>query len=241
MDAKESLCAVLDVLLELKTATPKNLVSDVVLGNATQEITDRGWDELDSFGNGDKHDEQHIEAVVDQAIAEKYIKQEGVQLQITPKGKKFLKTPTEFELKDEDEAPDAPSGTEASALSHLVDTIDDGAIVIPEVLEQTSSRSRIQMQLIQAIDRKMALDDFAGQHSLEFEEVLDELEHLIARGRSLDIGYFVDEVLGDECVEELSECFEAVEGDLQLAIDEMGDVYRPEEIRLALIDWKNHR
>ena len=69
---------------------------------------------------------------------------------------------------------------------------------------KASPKTKQQIKLIRAIDRKIALDDFAESESLGLDDVLTDLENFIQQGRILDITYFTNEVLGEECVEELS-------------------------------------
>ena len=51
----------------------------------------------------------------------------------------------------------------------------------------TNAKSQQMIHLIQAIDRKIPLDDYAEQNQLDFDDVLSQLEHLIKRGPKLDI------------------------------------------------------
>ena len=94
------------------------------------------------------------------------------------------------------------------------------------------------IHLIQAIDRKIPLDDYAEQMQLGFDEVLDNLEHLIQRGTRIDISYFVDEVMEKECQDELFDYFDEENGDVEKAISEFDGIYQPEEVRLARLVWK---
>ena len=101
-----------------------------------------------------------------------------------------------------------------------------------------NGKSQQMIHLIQAIDRKIPLDDYAEQNQLDFDEMLFQLEHLIKRGTKLDIQYFIDEVLEKDCQEELFDYFDEVDGDVNKAIDEFYGIYQPEEIRLARLVWK---
>ena len=104
---------------------------------------------------------------------------------------------------------------------------------------QASPHTKRQIKLIQAIDRKIALDDYAESEGIDLEDVLDDLEEMVAAHKSLDITYFTDEVLGETCVQELAEYFESANTDaLDTALEEYGDVYNAEEIRLARIVYR---
>ena len=69
--------------------------------------------------------------------------------------------------------------------------------------------------------------------------MLDELEMLAEQKRHLDITYFTDEVLGDDCMNELLGYFQqAKSDDMESAMKEYGDTYQEEELRLARIVFR---
>lgn len=228
MDAKESLCTLLESLLELKRSMPRALLLDFVTGNASSAVKELKLHKHELFGSGDKHDEEHYNTVLDQAVQDKFIKVANEVLTPTPKGKKFLTAPTPYFLNDqEQEEPEAG----------MIDGMDDLLSPSPASQQVVGTKAKMKIQLIQAIDRKISLDYFAEQQNLAFSDVLDELEALQRSGRNINIRYFVDEVLDEDCQAELNTCFDEVKGDIGLAIKEMGDVYEPEEIRLARLCW----
>lgn len=143
---------------------------------------------------------------------------------------------------DEDELEETePSAKDNDLLDSLVESAlnDDKEEDIPLPMPPSSTAKSQQMiHLIQAIDRKLPLDDYAEQNQLDFDDVLDNLEHLIQRGTKLDITYFTDEILGKECLDELFDFFDEVDGDVEQAIDEFYGIYQPEEVRLARLVWK---
>ncbi len=237
MDAKESLCALLESLTELNKKTPRTLLVDFVTGNASSAIKEHQLVEHELFGCGDKHDEDYFNMVIDQAIADKYLKTAENELSITAKGKKYLKAPTPYVIEENDEQGE-PDG---NALENVDDFADTEQIVPSASSDSIGSHAKVKIQLIQAMDRKIALDDFAEQNNMEFDEVLDVLESLKSSGRKFDITYFVDEVLGEESLDELCEYFNTVDGDIAKTIKEYGDVYEPEEIRLAHLTWEEKK
>ena len=84
----------------------------------------------------------------------------------------------------------------------------------------------------------MALDDIAVAKGIEFEELLDEVESIVYSGTKLNIDYFLEEVLDDDKVEEIYEYFKESEtDDIDEAIDELGDDYTEEEIRLVRLKF----
>ncbi len=243
MDARESLVMVLNALHELKKQhTTRTLVIDFVRGQESREITELGWDKLELFGCGDKREDVHYNMVVDQAVEEKYIKETDGILKITQKGEKFRKASTPFMLK-EDNDDEEPNSKDNDMLNSLVESAlkdgddEDDELALALAPNPATQRSQQMIHLIQAIDRKIPLDDYAEQMQLGFDEVLDNLERLFKQGVKVDIQYFIDEVLEKECQDELNDYFDEVNGDVERAIEEFDGAYQPEEIRLARLVW----
>lgn len=244
MDAKDSLKVVLDALHELKKQhIARQTLIDLVRGIESREVTDHGFEHLESFGQGDKREELHYNLVIDQAIAEGLLKMTVDGIVATQRGVRFRKSPTSFILKEESE--DAgPNDSDNAMLNTLVEEAlkeekDEESIEpVPLPPSPATAKSQQMIHLIQAIDRKVPLDDYAEQNQLDFDEVLDNLEHLIQRGTQLDIHYFTDEVLGKEALDELFDYFDEVDGNVEKTIDEFYGIYQPEEIRLARLVWE---
>ena len=206
------------------------------MGKETREITDARMDEKETFGSGEAHDEDYWSTVIDAAFEHGLLKNKSAKkgdIVPTPAGKKFLRSPETIIIKDEGDMEEMPQDT------GLDDIVQSALDVRMPAKKTTSLRTKQQMNLIHAIDCKIALDDFAENESLGFDEVLDELEALVHQCRRLDITYFTNEVLGADCIEELMDYFKAAKtDDLDQALKEYGDVYEAEEIRLARIVYR---
>ena len=84
----------------------------------------------------------------------------------------------------------------------------------------------------------MALDDIALAKGIEFDELLDEVESIVYSGTKLNIDYFLEEVLDDDKVVEIYEYFKESEtDDVEDAMEELGDDYSEEEIRLVRLKF----
>lgn len=240
MEAKDTLTKVLKALIEIKDPIKRQPLLDFLVGKEGKEAQDQKWDDMETYGIADSHDEEFLANLVDAAMEAGFIKPKPAKseyLVVSAAGKKFAKKPTSFEMSDEDEMGGDPTGGDQS-----LDDILDPELIVHRSESNTSARTKLQIKLIKAIDRKIALDDFAEAESLGLDEVLDELENMIRQGKKLDITYFTDEVLGESCVDELIEFFEDEESDdLDNALNEYGDVYNPEEIRLARLVYRCRR
>ena len=101
-----------------------------------------------------------------------------------------------------------------------------------------AKKSIIKVKIIQSIDKQLALDDIAESLGLSFDELLDEVEAIVYSGTKLNINYFIEEVIDDEHVDDIYEYFRESETDsLDDAINELGDEYSEDEIRLVRIKF----
>ena len=101
-----------------------------------------------------------------------------------------------------------------------------------------AKKSIIKVKIIQSIDKQLALDDIAESLGLSFDELLDEVEAIVYSGTKININYFIEEVIDDEHVDDIYEYFRESETDsLEDAINELGDEYSEDEIRLVRIKF----
>ncbi len=117
---------------------------------------------------------------------------------------------------------------------------EENEIERPEDLRirTTANKSKIKVGIIHSIDRKVALDDIAVANGIEFDELLDEIEAIVYSGTKINIDYFIEDVIDDDHVEDIYQYFKESEtDDLDEAIDELGDDYTEEEIRLVRIKF----
>ena len=99
-------------------------------------------------------------------------------------------------------------------------------------------KSKFKVAIIQSIDRKVALDDLAVSNGVEFDEMLSEVESIVYSGTKINIDYFINEVMDEDHVHDIYDYFKKSEtDDLEVAINELGEDYSEEEIRLVRIKF----
>ncbi len=117
---------------------------------------------------------------------------------------------------------------------------EENEIERPEDLRirTVANKSKIKVSIIHSIDRKVALDDIAVAKGIDFDELLDEVEAIVYSGTKINIDYFIDEVMDEDHVSDIYQYFKESEtDDLETAVDELGDDYSEEEIRLVRIKF----
>ncbi len=105
-------------------------------------------------------------------------------------------------------------------------------------IRTVANKSKLKVAIINAIDRKVALDDLAISKGVEFDELLDDIESIVYSGTKLNIDYFLEEILDEENLCEIYEYFKSSDTDsIDVAIEELGGEYTEEEIRLVRVKF----
>ena len=120
--------------------------------------------------------------------------------------------------------------------------VQENEIERPEDLRVRSvaNKSKLKVSIIQAIDRKIALDDIAESKGLDFSELLDEIEAIVYSGTKININYFLSQIMDQDRIDEVFGYFkeEAESDDINQAIEDLGaEDYTEEEIRLVRIKF----
>jgi ATP-dependent DNA helicase RecQ len=126
-------------------------------------------------------------------------------------------------------------------LKVIKEHVKENEIIRPEDLRvrTVANKSKLKVSIIQAIDRKIALDDIALSKGLDIFELLDEIEAIVYSGTKINIDYFLNEIMDTDHIEEIFEYFSSAETDkIDAALDELGeDDYSETEVRLVRIKF----
>ncbi|NDP21797.1 MAG: DNA helicase RecQ [Paludibacter sp.] len=126
-------------------------------------------------------------------------------------------------------------------LKLIKEHVKENEIIRPEDLRvrTVANKSKLKVSIIQAIDRKIALDDIALSKGLDIFELLDEIEAIVYSGTKINIDYFLTEVMDPDHVDEIFEYFNSAETDkIEPALDELGENdYSETEVRLVRIKF----
>ncbi len=120
--------------------------------------------------------------------------------------------------------------------------VEENDIERPEDLRvrTVANKSKLKISIIQAIDRKVALDDLAESRGLEIEELLDEIDAIVYSGTKINIDYFLEEIIDSDRLEEAFDYFKntAKTDNIQNALVALGeDDYTESEMRLIRIKF----
>jgi len=126
-------------------------------------------------------------------------------------------------------------------LKVIKEHVKENEIIRPEDLRvrTVANKSKLKVSIIQAIDRKIALDDIALSKGLEISELLDEIEAIVYSGTKINIDYFLNEVMDPDHIDEIFDYFSSAETDkIDAALDDLGeDDYSETEVRLVRVKF----
>ena len=117
---------------------------------------------------------------------------------------------------------------------------EENEIERPEDLRvrTVANKSKMKVSIIQAIDRKVALDDISVSKGIEFDELLDEIEAIVYSGTKLNIDYFIDDIMDEDHMLDIYDYFkESTTDNIEDALEELGDDFTEEEVRLVRIKF----
>ena len=119
--------------------------------------------------------------------------------------------------------------------------VDENDITRPEdfVVKSAPTKSADKIFIIQSVDRRMSLEDIADAKGLELDELVTEIEGIVASGTKLDLNYYIGQTIDDEVVEDIYEYFksEATSDSVEEALTVLGSDYEEMEIRLVRIKF----
>ena len=107
------------------------------------------------------------------------------------------------------------------------------------VMKSMVNKSVNKVYIIQSIDRKIPLDEIADSKGMDMEELLDEIEAIVASGMKLNLNYYIEQTIDDDIVDEIFDYFrnEAESDSLEAAMEDLRDDYDEPEVRLVRLKF----
>jgi len=119
--------------------------------------------------------------------------------------------------------------------------VEENEIERPDdfVMKSMVNKSVNKVYIIQNIDRKIPLEDIADSKGMEMDELLNEIEAIVASGTRLNLDYYIEQTLDEDVVDEIFEYFrdEAESDSLEAAMEDLRDDYDESEVRLVRLKF----
>jgi ATP-dependent DNA helicase RecQ len=81
------------------------------------------------------------------------------------------------------------------------------------IVKQVANRSKKKVNIIQAVDRKIPLEDIASGNQLSMDELMEEMVSIVLSGTKLSIDYYIEDNVDEYSLEETVEYFMRAETD----------------------------
>ncbi|MGB7499471.1 MAG: RecQ family ATP-dependent DNA helicase, partial [Moheibacter sp.] len=108
------------------------------------------------------------------------------------------------------------------------------------VIRSVADKSNHKVYIIKSVDRKIDLEGMAEAKNLSMDELISEMESIVYQGTKLDISYYLNDVLDEDQQEEIHDFLLEAENDsMSNLLEEFGNVYDEEELRLMRIKFIN--
>ncbi len=121
--------------------------------------------------------------------------------------------------------------------------VEENDIIRPEDMRirTVAKNSQQKISIIQAIDRRVDLDDLAESKGMSMDELLDEIEAIVYSGTKLNINYFIEEIMDPDKEEEIYDYFRGASTDnVKTALREIDEDDVSEiDVRLVRIKFQS--
>jgi ATP-dependent DNA helicase RecQ len=119
--------------------------------------------------------------------------------------------------------------------------VEENDIEKPEefVMKSVANRSSNKIFIIQNVDKKIPLETIAKNKGYKIDELLEEMETIVASGTKLNLNYAIEDMISDDEQDEIMDYFKTCEtSSLQVAQQELSDGgYDWEQLKIMRIKF----
>ena len=116
----------------------------------------------------------------------------------------------------------------------IKDYVDENEIDRPTeiVVKQMANKSKVKVNIIQGIDRKIPLHDIASSNNLRMDELMEELDAIVNSGTKVDVNYYIEDNVDEYSREDIYDYFMESKTD---SVDEAYKELKEDDITLEEI------
>jgi ATP-dependent DNA helicase RecQ len=126
-------------------------------------------------------------------------------------------------------------------LDMITKYVEENDIVRPDdfVMKSVANKNNNKIFIIQNVDKKIPLETLARNRDLRIDELLEEMETIVASGTKLNLDYAIDEMVDEYEQDEIMDYFKSCEtSSLQVAQEELADSnFNWEQLKLMRIKF----
>jgi ATP-dependent DNA helicase RecQ len=126
-------------------------------------------------------------------------------------------------------------------LDMIIQYVEENEIIKPDdfVMKSVLNRNNNKIFIIQNVDKKIPLDTIAKTKDLRLDELLEEMETIVASGTKLNLNYAINDMVDEYEQDEIMDYFKGCEtSSLQVAQEELADSnFNWEQLKLMRIKF----
>ncbi len=123
----------------------------------------------------------------------------------------------------------------------ITDYIEENEVIRPDdfVMKSVLNRNNNKIFIIQNVDKKIPLETIAKNKELRIDELLEEMETIVASGTKLNLNYAINDMVDEYEQAEIIEYFKSCESaSLQIALEELAEGnFNWEQLKLMRIKF----
>lgn len=81
------------------------------------------------------------------------------------------------------------------------------------VVKSVANKSKMKVEIIKSIDKKIPLEDIARSSNMSYDELIEELDAIVTSGTKVNIDYYINEVVDEYSREDIHDYFMEAETD----------------------------
>jgi ATP-dependent DNA helicase RecQ len=121
--------------------------------------------------------------------------------------------------------------------------VAENDVVKPDdfVMKSVVNKSSNKVFIIQQVDKKMPLETIAKSKDMRLEQLLEEMETIVASGTKLNLDYAIDQLVDEDDQQDILDYFKSCEtSSLQVAQEELADLsLELEQLKIMRIKFLN--
>jgi ATP-dependent DNA helicase RecQ len=126
-------------------------------------------------------------------------------------------------------------------LDVIIKYVEENDVTRPDdfVMKSVANKNNNKIFIIQNVDKKIPLETIAKNKDLKIDQLLEEMETIVASGTKLNLDYAIDEMVDEYEQEEIIDYFKSCEtSSLQVAQEELADSdFNWEQLKLMRIKF----
>lgn len=100
------------------------------------------------------------------------------------------------------------------------------------VVKSVANKSKMKVEIIKSIDKKIPLEDIARSSNMSYDELIEELDAIVTSGTKVNIDYYINEVVDEYSREDIHDYFMEAETD---SVDEAYKELKDDDITIEEI------